>query len=786
MGTCARCLRARATGGARPPSQVVVPDVGDTNYGDAATEMLSKHPAHAPIPPREPVAPDPQTVSGWFPQLEVLQVLGHGGMGIVYKAKQRALDRLVAVKLLLPGFKTSPDFSQRFAREARALARLNHQNIVAVYDFAASDDQYFALVMEFVDGSTLRKAMCDKLADPFEAIGVAIQVCDGLHYAHEEGVVHRDMKPDNILIDRRGRAKIADFGLVKLLSHGSRVDAALTLPEQAMGTLHYMSPEQLRSPLNVDRRTDIYSLGVVLYELLTGELPIGRFAPPSRYPGVDPRLDPIVFHALEPRPQDRYATCQELMYDLEGILRDRPATPGGRIIMRGGADLGTPAPGSGVVVNPPSDLTSQQTPPAPSDSQTELEPHQFVEPLDLVSETPKVEPEAKAEPAPIEMPKVEAVEQPVMERKAPEPKASPPVLKPEAPPPPRRPVEPAARLTSRYRRTIRAMAAMHSVENFDGALVYTADGLIIAALNNGRIVAFDRLLNPLDGKEYGEGGASADAMRISPDDARVIARRTDGRLELIELSSGRSIWSIAFPGVSWKPMGAFSNDGKQLAVAVPRRRGAATASGTRVMRGPGSEIHVYSAIDGSPLSTSPTPGLAMRSAHGIDWHGERIALADGGDDDATRGTLLWDPAAQSVAGRFTHPNHPPGGAAARFSPDGSTLAVAFRKNDVGLFDTKTNKYQRTLRNVNGTLSILEFSPNGKLLAATGPADPCIHVWDMSNGQLLAQLDLPSQTGASSIQSFAFDRTATTVVAGLKNAVAMWELELEPGPWSGLA
>jgi serine/threonine protein kinase len=237
-------------------------------------------------------------------------------MGAVYKARQPQLDRLVALKILPFEGGSDPAFAERFAREARALARLNHPNIVAVYDFGRTGDGLFYFIMEYVDGVNLRQAIQSARMNPKEALAIVPQMCDALEFAHDEGVVHRDIKPENILIDKRGRVKIADFGLAKLLGQET-AEHGLTGTQQVMGTLRYMAPEQMEGAKAVDHRADIYSLGVVFYELLTGELPIGRFAPPSKKVQIDVRLDEVVLRALEKEPERRYQHAIEVKTALE-------------------------------------------------------------------------------------------------------------------------------------------------------------------------------------------------------------------------------------------------------------------------------------------------------------------------------------------------------------------------------------------------------------------------------------------------------------------------------------
>ncbi len=272
-------------------------------------------------PTREPARrfspPLPSDLAAHFPQLEILELLGQGGMGAVYRARQKTLDRVVALKVLPPEVGQDPAFAERFTREAQALARLTHPNIVMVFDFGETDGYYF-FIMEYVDGVNLRQSLHAGRLTPEQALAIVPQVCEALQYAHDQGIVHRDIKPENVLLDKRGRVKIADFGLAKLLGRpGGRL--SLTGTGQVMGTPHYMAPEQMEKPLTVDHRADIYSLGVVFYELLTGELPIGRFAPPSQKTNVSVDLDQVVLRTLEKEPDRRYQHASEVKTAVEAL-----------------------------------------------------------------------------------------------------------------------------------------------------------------------------------------------------------------------------------------------------------------------------------------------------------------------------------------------------------------------------------------------------------------------------------------------------------------------------------
>ena len=229
--------------------------------------------------------PDPEDIAKLFPQFEILGLAGKGGMGAVYKARQPGLDRRIALKILPPRAGNDPGFAERFSREARALARLNHPNMVSVHEFGQVGGLFY-LVMEFVGGANLRDIERRGRLTPKEALEIVPQICDALQFAHDEGIVHRDIKPENILIDKRGRVKITDFGIAKIIA-ATPEKLGLTGTHDVIGTPHYMAPEQVEKPNTVDHRADIYSLGVVFCELLTGELPIGRFPPPSSKARID-------------------------------------------------------------------------------------------------------------------------------------------------------------------------------------------------------------------------------------------------------------------------------------------------------------------------------------------------------------------------------------------------------------------------------------------------------------------------------------------------------------------
>lgn len=278
-----------------------------------------------PLAPRD--LPTLAEIAVAFPDLEILKLIGHGGMSAVFRARQPRLDRMVALKVLPKSLAATPGFAERFTREGRVLARLSHPNIVTVHDFGESGGFCF-LIMEYVDGVNLRQAMRAGRFTPEQALGIIPVMCEALQYAHSQGVLHRDIKPENILLDAKGRVKIADFGIAKILNEDGDGGMMLTQSGARLGTAPYMAPEQIEKPGSVDHRADIYSLGVVFYEMLTGELPLGRFAAPSEKSEVNGSMDEVVFRALAKERERRQQSAGEFKTQVEGATMAPASHPG--------------------------------------------------------------------------------------------------------------------------------------------------------------------------------------------------------------------------------------------------------------------------------------------------------------------------------------------------------------------------------------------------------------------------------------------------------------------------
>jgi eukaryotic-like serine/threonine-protein kinase len=276
---------------------------------------------------KRPVDKIPEYISHY----KILGRLGKGGMGDIYKAVQDPLNRIVALKVLPPQLGRDEEFSKRFEIEAKAISLLQHQNIVSIYEYGAENGyQYFA--MQFVDGMDLSKYIAEHKEVPItEIIDLSKQICRGLRYAHANNVIHRDIKPQNILIDKDGVAKLSDFGIAKIFS-----GTEITMTGFTLGTPEYMSPEQALGK-KIDHQTDIYSLGIVMYEMLTRKPPFMAGdpmavaykqvheqppAPSSKRKDTPKRLELIVLKAIKKNKEDRYQSVEEMLDHLDSVDPD--------------------------------------------------------------------------------------------------------------------------------------------------------------------------------------------------------------------------------------------------------------------------------------------------------------------------------------------------------------------------------------------------------------------------------------------------------------------------------
>ncbi len=270
--------------------------------------------------------PSVEELQGLLPQYEIESMIGHGGMGAVYRGQQGALQRPVAIKLLPETLAENDDgcnFVERFKLEARSMANLDHPAIISVYDFGQTSEGHLYFVMEFIDGMDMHKYihLSGGSVEPDTAVAIVSHVLDALDYAHSKGIVHRDIKPANVLINREGKVKIADFGLAKQLAgDGEPAVTGLTMSNVALGTPDFVAPEALDPDATPDHRADLYAVGVMLYQMLTGKIPRGIFKLPSEVNAeIDPRLDEILTLAMEADPGGRFQSATEFRMKLDEL-----------------------------------------------------------------------------------------------------------------------------------------------------------------------------------------------------------------------------------------------------------------------------------------------------------------------------------------------------------------------------------------------------------------------------------------------------------------------------------
>ena len=283
---------------------------------DATIPVAGPRPSQPSAPQVE--LPLPEELTQLLPAgaYKIESFLGQGGMGAVYKGMQVRLKRPVAIKIMRRDMGKDYDFEARFEREAQAMAKLNHPNIVSVIDFGEAGADYLYIVMELIDGADLMDVIRGGQMTQEMALTLLPQVCDALQFAHDHGIVHRDIKPSNIMLTRDGRVKMCDFGLAK------RYDVESSFRTQTgtgMGTPDYAAPEQFDPKANIDHRADIYALGVMIYQMITGQLPRGVWKPPSQRAEISPQWDDIVSRAMQSDPSDRYQQASEVKTDVSGI-----------------------------------------------------------------------------------------------------------------------------------------------------------------------------------------------------------------------------------------------------------------------------------------------------------------------------------------------------------------------------------------------------------------------------------------------------------------------------------
>ncbi len=321
------------------------PFCGNSISGLLGCALGTPLPQTVPLAPESWMPPTPEHIAALLPQYRIERLIGRGGMGAVYKGRQITLNRPVAIKVLPAELAANAEFVARFHKEAQMLASLSHPNIVIIFEFGQTSEGHLFFVMEHVEGMDLHRLIQQAPPRAEQALRITVQICEAMQYAHEKGVIHRDIKPANVLVTPDGRVKLVDFGLATRPAESASQAAEppspdvfdpkdregllarrFTQPGSAVGTPGYAAPELYEGM--ADERSDIYALGIMLYEMLTGTPPTDYFPLPSTWMGVDRRVDEVVVKALAADPADRYQNVGEMKAAVERATVPLPAEPG--------------------------------------------------------------------------------------------------------------------------------------------------------------------------------------------------------------------------------------------------------------------------------------------------------------------------------------------------------------------------------------------------------------------------------------------------------------------------